>query len=222
MSDTFYISLTPTANATGFAFITMTVMDDSHDAISTSFGITVSPVNDPPEAFNAIFFTTENQLMTGQINSMDIDGDSVSYSIVLRPTKGTVHITNTGEFTYTPTLNQYGEDFFEYIIYDNENAVSNTAIVSIFITPINAPPLAYGKDIIIDEDKHIYITLVASDPDHDSITYHLVIYPTHGTITQTNDIVLYTPNPDYNGPDSFTYKVNDGLSDSNTAKIMIT
>ena len=185
---------------------------------------TVLSVNDSPVARNVEFSIIENQLFTGQLNAYayDIDSPITSFSIVSNPDKGTVNISNTGAFTYTPDLNQYGEDSFAYQAYDNESSFSNTAIVSIFITPINAPPFAYGKDITIDEDKYIYITLVATDPDNDIITYHLVTHPTHGTITLTDDTVLYTPHSDVNGPDSFKYKANDGLADSNTAKIMIT
>ena len=223
LQNTFYISLTPITEIGGVATITITAIDDEKNLTSsTFFELTVLPVNDPPKALNVKFFTLENQIITGQLNAYDIDSPITSFSIVSNPDKGTVNITNTGEFTYTPDLNQYGEDSFSYQAYDNESASSNTAIVSIFITPMNAPPFAYGKDITIDEDKYIYITLVASDPDNDNLTYQLVNHPTHGTVSLSNDIALYTPHPDVNGPDSFTYKANDGLADSNTAKIMIT
>jgi hypothetical protein len=72
------------------------------------------------------------------------------------------------------------------------------------------------------EDKHIYIKLIATDPDNDHLTYHLLNLPSHGTVNQITDTVLYTPDINYYGPDGFTYKVNDGLRDSDIASIMIT
>ncbi|ETR64798.1 MAG: hypothetical protein OMM_15330, partial [Candidatus Magnetoglobus multicellularis str. Araruama] len=81
---------------------------------------------------------------------------------------------------------------------------------------------AFDKDIGIDEDKYLYIKLKATDQENDDLTYYILTPPNHGSITKTNDTVLYTPNPHYNGPDSFTYKANDSHDDSNTASIMIT
>ena len=49
--------------------------------------------------------------------------------------------------------------------------------------------------------------------------------PAHGTLTVFNTATgafTYTPNRNYNGPDSFTFKANDGAVDSNTATVRIT
>ncbi|ETR67804.1 MAG: hypothetical protein OMM_11194, partial [Candidatus Magnetoglobus multicellularis str. Araruama] len=116
-------------------------------------------------------------------------------------------------------MNQYGEDIFEYAVYDDNNARSNTACVKI---TIYSPPVAYSKDVTVDEDKYIYIKLVTSDPDNNTLTYHIVNCPSHGEISQVTNTVLYAPDMNYFGPDGFDYKVNDGHGDSNTASIMIT
>jgi alpha-tubulin suppressor-like RCC1 family protein len=222
MSDTFYISLTPATDQSGNVMITISVIDENNMTLSTSFDVSVCSINDPPVVFDAEFFTTENQEITGVLDSFDKDGMILSYTIVAYPLKGTVSVNNVGDFTYNPTLNQYGEDFFEYVAYDDIDARSNTARVNIFITPINSPPFAYSKDITVDEDKYIYIKLLAADPDNDNLIYHLIDLPAHGNISQQNDVVVYTPAVNYNGPDRFTYKVNDGLQDSNVATVMIT
>ena len=47
--------------------------------------------------------------------------------------------------------------------------------------------------------------------------------PSHGTLTLNSDgSFTYTPTAGYHGPDSFTYKANDGFQDSNTATVTIT
>ena len=67
------------------------------------------------------------------------------------------------------------------------------------------------------------ITLVATDSDNDALTYAIVGNPSHGTLTQTSDTVyVYTPESGWYGPDSFTYKANDGRVDSNLATVSIT
>src|SRR5262249_58009895 len=49
--------------------------------------------------------------------------------------------------------------------------------------------------------------------------------PAHGTLTVFNlatGAFTYTPAANYSGPDSFTFKANDGAADSNTATVSIT
>jgi hypothetical protein len=52
------------------------------------------------------------------------------------------------------------------------------------------------------------------------LTTAIVTGPTHGVLTQNADGTYnYTPVANYNGGDSFTYKVNDGQLDSNIATV---
>ncbi|HPS32992.1 MAG TPA: cadherin-like domain-containing protein, partial [Anaerolineaceae bacterium] len=46
--------------------------------------------------------------------------------------------------------------------------------------------------------------------------------PLHGSLDILGTTVTYTPDENYNGPDSFTYKVNDGELDSGEATVTIT
>ena len=65
----------------------------------------------------------------------------------------------------------------------------------------------------------------ASDADGDSITYTRVSSPANGSVSITPaGIYTYTPAPNYNGADSFTFSVNDskGASASYTVALSIT
>src|SRR5262249_49435750 len=62
-----------------------------------------------------------------------------------------------------------------------------------------------------------------TDPDGDLLHALLVTGPAHGTVTLNPDgTFTYTPSPNFNGIDSFTYKANDGSLDSNVATVTIT
>src|SRR5262249_25066600 len=63
-------------------------------------------------------------------------------------------------------------------------------------------------------------TLSALDVDGDSLTYS-VTPPAHGTLTGLAPNLIYHPAPNYNGPDSFTFKANDGHVDSAVASVSI-
>ena len=61
-----------------------------------------------------------------------------------------------------------------------------------------------------DEDTAKAITLAATDAEGSTLTYTIVAAPAHGTLSGTAPALTYTPAANYNGPDSFTFKANDG------------
>ena len=61
-----------------------------------------------------------------------------------------------------------------------------------------------------------------TDPDGDALTAVLVSGPAHGTLTLNADgSFSYTPDPDYNGPDTFSYHASDGKLDSDPVTVTI-
>jgi hypothetical protein len=116
-----------------------------------------------------------------------------------------------------------GPDSFTFKVNDGTTD-SNTATVSITIQgPSNSPPAANNQAITVNKNEQQAITLTATDPNNDPLQYTIVTQPAHGTITGgTTASRTYTPATDYVGPDSFTFKVNDGTTDSNTATVSIT
>ena len=72
------------------------------------------------------------------------------------------------------------------------------------------------------EDTPKEINLSATDANGDSLFYTLVDNPSNGVVRISGDgKATYTPNSDFFGSDSFTFKVNDGMDDSSTASITI-
>jgi len=88
----------------------------------------------------------------------------------------------------------------------------------------NRAPVARQLGVTTDPGTSIRTPLLASDLDNDSLTYIIVDPPSSGTVVLSgsgNYIFEYTPDSGFVGQDSFTFKVNDGLVDSNTAKVII-
>lgn len=81
-----------------------------------------------------------------------------------------------------------------------------------------------------DEDQPVTIDIFANDsdlPTQGNLTFST---PQHGTVSvddngtpndPSDDVVTYTPNPDYNGPDSFTYTVCNTMGDCSTATVNV-
>jgi len=84
-------------------------------------------------------------------------------------------------------------------------------------------PAACDSNVTTGKDTPVEITLTATDPDDDMMTYRIDFGPLYGTVgTITGNTVVYTPNENYTGVDSFSFSACDGTWDSNTAMVTIT
>src|SRR5437867_4412667 len=155
----------------------------------------------------------------------DVDGDPLTAVLVGSPAHGTLSLNNDGSFTYTPALNYNGPDSFTYKANDGQVDSPTNATVSITVTPVNDAPGTSGGVVADDSyTTHEYTTLTVpapsllatdTDVDGDPLTATLVNAPAHATpLHDALPIFTYTPALNYNGPDSFTYKANDGQVDS--------
>ena len=102
---------------------------------------------------------------------------------------------------------------------------ANTVEVIQDIGALNELPVAHPSTVTTDEDVVASGTLNATDANGDTLTYMLVTNGTLGTAAITNSTTgtfTYTPNPEASGVDTFTFKVNDGSSDSAAAAVTVT
>ena len=97
--------------------------------------------------------------------------------------------------------------------------VSGSTVLT--VTAANHAPTARNQSVTTSEDTGKPVVLQATDVDGDSLTYQIVTGPAHGGLSGTGANRMYTPVANYNGADSFTFKVNDGQLDSNVATVSI-
>lgn len=113
---------------------------------------------------------------------------------------------------------------FELTVKDGDGLVS-TDTADIIVSNINtSPPIAQGQSVPTQQNKPLTINLKSTDPDSDKLTYYIVSNPSHGALMEFNKelgLVTYTPFTDFVGSDSFTFRTNDGATDSNTATVSI-
>ena len=91
----------------------------------------------------------------------------------------------------------------------------------VVIVTANHPPVVTGQSVTTAEETPVQITLTGSDPDGDPIVF-VVGAPGRGQITGVLPSVTYTPAPDANGVDTFTFTANDGHDQSLPATVTIT
>jgi PKD repeat protein len=206
---------TPAPNYNGPDSFTYTANDGNGGTDTATVTITVRPVNDAPEAAGQALNTPEDTPLPVILTATDMEGDALTYVLVGSPAHGT--LTGTGaDLVYTPAADFHGEDGFTFKANDG-TADSNTATVSLTVTPVNDAPNVDDLTLETDEDTPLPIALAGTDVDGDALTF-INSDPGHGVFNGG----VYTPAPNYNGPDSFTYTANDGNGGTDTATVTIT
>jgi VCBS repeat-containing protein len=215
------ITYTPAANYSGPDSFTFKANDGAVDSAPATVSITVTPVNDAPAAQSQNVTTDEDTAVAIMLSASDVENAPLSYLIATVPAHGTLSAVSSNQVTYTPAANYNGPDSFTFRASDG-SLTGAMATVSITVTPVNDVPVAQAQSISTVKNTDKAITLVATDVDGDALTYAAVTVPAHGTLSAiSSNRVTYTPELGYVGPDSFTFKATDGLTDSAPATISI-
>jgi len=221
---------TPALNYTGPDSFTFKANDGTVDSNVATVSITVTPLNDAPVAVDDEYEVDEDGVLTVEApgvmaNDTDVDLDNMAVTIVSTVSHGELVLLGDGSFTYTPEPDFYGTDSFVYelVTYPAIQAGwTDEATVTITVTPVNDAPVAEDQSVTTPEETPVDVTLVATDIENDPLTYAIVAQPAHGTVVLVDNVATYTPALNYTGPDSFTFKANDGALDSNVATVSIT
>ena len=156
-----------------------------------------------------------------------------TFAVAIAPTHGVLS-GSAPNLTYAPALNFNGTDSFTYTLtYPNPDFTTSfsTSTVTLVVTPVNDAPTAADNSYSTNEDVPLTVAapgVLSNDTDVDSptLTAVQVAGPAHGTLTlNVAGGFTYTPAANYNGPDSFTYRANDGSGVnalSNVATVSIT
>ena len=203
------LQYTPDADFNGADSFTFTVTDDA-GAVSAParVSIEVTPVNDAPVAMSQSVAVDEDGAVAIVLAGSDVDGDIVAYQITGAPRHGTLG-GDAPSLIYMPEVDYNGPDSFTFTVTDDAGAVSAPARVSIEVTPVNDAPVAMSQSVAVDEDGAVAIVLAGSDVDGDIVAYQVTDPPRHGTLGGDAPSLIYMPEVDYNGPDSFTFTVTD-------------
>lgn len=188
----------------------------------------------PPSAVNDSYLISEDTSISVDAPGLlanDNDPKNYPLSAVLEtePVNGTLTLNSDGSFTYEPDLNFNGTDYFTYKAYNGE-LYSNTATVSITLTPVQDPPLAADDTASTSMKTPVTINVIANDYVVDYLTAGkktkivIVTKPEHGKAKNKKDgTVIYKPKKEFRGIDSFTYRlqINKEIM-SNIATVTVT
>ena len=227
-----YFTYTPNVNFNGIDSFRYKASDGNFESAAATVTITVTPVGDTPVAVDDVYSIPQNTMLIvaapGVLgNDTDPDNDPLTAEVVSPAANGTVTLNVDGSFSYSPNLNFIGTDSFTYKASDGLSE-SGVATVSITVTAVNKPPVAVNDAYSTTEDAPLVVAAPGvlgndSDVDGPSLSAILVSPTEKGTVTLNADgSFSYSPNLNFTGTDSFTYKADDGKSESDVATVEIT
>lgn len=155
----------------------------------------------------------------GENDLSRVNASTRAIAVIMPNTQG-IRTSNQNDWmSYITTVdaveNLTGYDFFANL----PDAVENSIEAG---TNGNNPPGVENMSAVTAEDNSVDVTLTAVNDNNNPLTFNVVSQPANGTLSGTGANLTYTPNADYFGNDSFTFKAIDGAEQSNTATVNIT
>ncbi|WP_019503124.1 Ig-like domain-containing protein, partial [Pseudanabaena sp. PCC 6802] len=227
---------TPNTGFVGTDSFTYTISDGMGGSDTAT--VTVTVTNTIPDAINDSTTTAGGMGVSVSVlgNDTDPNGDTLTIASVGSPTMGSTSIdtmstpSSTDDVVvYTPTTGFTGTDSFTYVISDGMGG-SDTATVTVTVT--NTAPDAVNDTATTPGGMATSISVLANDTDANGDNFTITgatgatngttSIDTMGTTSNTDDVVIYTPNTGFVGTDSFTYTISDGMGGSDTATVTVT
>jgi large repetitive protein len=182
--------------------------------------IWVEEENDPVSALNDTLDLLEDTptALNVLLNDSDPEDriDPASLVVLVAPQHGSSEVLAGGLLRYSPELNYYGPDSLQYQVCDDQFPITcDQAWVLLNVLPVNDPPETVLAVAVTDEDSPVYIDVLAGDSDVDgnldSTSLAVLSAPLNGSAVADplTGQVLYTPDPNFFGTDSFTYQICD-------------
>jgi hypothetical protein len=192
---------------------------------------TPTPTPNSPTCTDGVLSVAEDASVDGTMSCSTVD-DGVTPVIGLvdpAAAHGKVSAVDpaTGTFTYTPDPDFHGTDTIWFAAAVDGAPDSADAKVVVTVDSVNDAPIAIADDISIDESATPTASLIDvltndTDVDGDTLVLSGVNQPANGTTSIVDGVVSYTPDPLFQGTDTFQYTVIDGHGASATGEVTVT
>ena len=219
------LTYTPDANYNGPDSFTYTVTSPTGVTETATVNVTVTPANDPTLITGGTSGAgNEDNTISGTLTATDVDGltDGSVYTVSTNAGHGTASIDPaTGAWNYTPVGDYHGADSFTVSLTDDAGNTT-TQVISLTIAAVAD---IQNDSLTTAEDTAVTIlatSLLANDNFEGSPVVTAVGSAAHGTVALVGGNLTYTPNGNYNGPDSFTYTVTSPTGVTETATVNVT
>jgi len=189
--------------------------DPCNHCDTTIIKLVLESENTPPIAKEDNFETDEEEQISFEPASNDIDYDNNSLAIdtvLAGPFFGELNISGNGVFSYLPMLDFYGTDSIHYIVCDNGfPELCDSAWVILNIVPVDDPPIANDDSGTLFQGQNINIEIADNDVevDGEQQSYSIVSQTGTGQASFSNGELIYEADVSFWGYDTLVYEVCD-------------
>lgn len=226
LSSSGSFNYTPNPNFFGTETILYAACDALGLCANGQLAISITSVEDLPQANSESIAVIEGNLLTGNVSANDSegDGDALSYSTFNTAQNGAFNFNPNGSFTYLPNSEFIGTETINYMVCDDNGNCASASLTIIVLTS-NTAPLALSTTVATNEDEQINGTLMPSisDAEGGEFTFTTLQAPEHGNLQwQNSGGYTFTPDNNFYGTDTFTYRVCDNGNLCDEASVTIT
>jgi hypothetical protein len=213
---------TPTGAYAGADGFTYTVTDSYGMTSVGAVTIDVQATNRPPVVSAAATNTSQNVAVGSPLTALaatDLDGDSLSFSLVSGSLPPGVALLGGGGFSGAPTA--WGDYVSTIQVTDGRGGLDTTTLT---VHVPNRPVQAVDDKLAARSGQPATVRPLANDvdPDGDALAISSVGTPAHGTMSCASGVCTYTAKSGYVGSDSVSYVVTDGQGHTDTGLVSIT
>ncbi|QJW83469.1 tandem-95 repeat protein [Ramlibacter terrae] len=219
------VRYTPDAGFHGTDSYTYTVTSGGVTETAT-VTVTVNAVDDPTIFGGATSGSgaEDGGAITGTLMAADADGMAApAFTVSANAAHGTATIDPaTGAWSYVPAADYHGADSFTVRVTDDDGNTA-TRVITLTVTPVAD---IVGNTATVAEDGSVTSSLLGNDSFEATPTITAVTHGANGTVTIVDaaaGTVLYTPNANFHGSDSYTYTVTSGgVTETATVTVTVT
>lgn len=195
-------------------------MSSGCDRSSSSGGGPVPSSAAPVVASDSVSTSEDTSVV---FSPLDNDSGSGLTIVQLLMTDGILTELPGGQLRFDPAANFFGVAIGSYEVRDGQGRGA-TASIEVTVTPEPDAPLPAADIATVSEDSSALLDVLSNDleVDGESLVISIATPPTLGTVSPSGDQLLYEPNADACGSDSFVYQVEDSTGLSATAQVDIT
>ena len=246
----FVVRYKPNLNYVGEDRFTYTPNDGKDDGFTTTVYVNVKSVNSAPIGISDSFVVDKNSSSILDVlkNDSDLNQDRLLINAITTPQNGVARIEGD-KIHYQPNIDFIGDDIFSYTPDDGtdrgelveikitvidtnitdynrnatDNLIENPSVDLNEKESTNHPPISFPDNTSTYFNQPVTILVLDNDTDEDNDTLHIsyVSDTQNGSITIRDNRMIYTPNDNFVGEDSFEYSISDGNSTSNISNVTI-